>query len=88
VAKAMAEFLPVILLSKLMATLLLVLQFRKESYELLEYCRDLCENTNHFVPLLDVYHRMSALLRMTSEFDMAITASKKLVSLAWTIGNH
>lgn len=37
---------------------------------------------------MDVFDRMATLLKLMSEYDMAIVASKKLLQMAWIIGNQ
>lgn len=86
-ARELQEYLIVVSCGKLIAALLYTLNMKKEAQEILEFLRDLCEDTYNFTPLLDIYDRMAEMLKQLTEYDKACVAAKKMLQLAWIIGS-
>lgn len=68
--------------------LLLALDLNYEAYEVTEFLRDVCEETYNPKPLLDVFNKMAHLLKLMAMYDKAIIASKKLLQMAWFLGDQ
>lgn len=65
--------------AKAFATLLQTVEMRKEAYDVFEFIRDVCEETYNYKLLLDVYYRMSILLKKMREYDIAVIVTKKML---------
>lgn len=65
--------------AKAFATLLQAMEMRQQAYDVFEFIRDVCEETYNYKPLLDVYYRMSILLKKMGEYENAVVATKKML---------
>lgn len=74
-----------IYITKIFATVLQALEQKREAYMVLEFIRDICEDTSNFMPLLDVYYRMGILLKKMAEYDKALIVTKKMLQLSWVL---
>lgn len=66
-------------MAKMFATLLQAIDHKKEAYAVLEFIRDICEDTSNWYYLFDIYNRISILLKKMAEYDKALVATKKMM---------
>lgn len=84
----MQDYPIVINLAIQFSTCLQAIEQSQGAYLTLEFVRDICEDTYNFYPLLDVYFRMGIILKKMGEYDKALTATKKLLQMSWTLKNE
>ena len=79
IIREMVDYPLLIHVTMFFAAVLQALDLKEESYEVVEFIRDVCEDTYNYTPLMDVFNRMAHLLKNMTEYDRAIVASKKLL---------
>jgi hypothetical protein len=79
ISREFCDYPLVIQVTKYFAQLLQALDLKEHAYNVIEFIRDLCEATHNYAPLMEVYDRMATLLKLMTDYERAIVASKKLL---------
>ena len=77
------EFILCIKHTLMLALLLQKMEIRDKAMKVLEYLRDLVEDTNNNKESILVYEQMGKMYQEDKEYKMAIIAFKRMLQAAW-----